>query len=148
VLVVFAMVFVQAARSMRGADPEVRLRVLSFGTAALMLALLIFSKKSWPPYLILCLFPICLSIPLRWASIAAFAVFNVVACTESSAWWLWTKAGSSLALHAAVFAGSRQALIFLAIEVLQLAGYFWLFYLALRSFSRRDFPAQPIAAAG
>jgi hypothetical protein len=148
VLVVFAVVFFQAARTMRDGGPEVRLRVLSFGTAALMLALLIFSKKSWPPYLILCLFPICLSVPVRWASIAAFAVFNVVACTESSAWWLWMKAGSSLALHTAVLAGSRPALVFLALEALQLAGYFWLFFLALRNFTRRDFIPQPITSMG
>jgi hypothetical protein len=91
---------------------------------------LLLSKKSWPPYLMLSLFPICLLVVSGARSrlrIAAFALFSVVAVTEHSVWANRFAQFSSGAFHAALLEGNARAWLFLILEVLLLAGYAWLF---------------------
>ena len=61
---IFILVFL-LGRANRDATLPGRLRIIVVATAALTLALLLFSKKSWPAYLMLSLFPICLLIDVR-----------------------------------------------------------------------------------
>jgi hypothetical protein len=114
----------------RGASQAARLRVVVFGVSAVTLLVLLLSKKSWPPYLMLSLFPICLlpaSVARRRVRMPAFALFSVVAVTEHSVWASWFSQFSSGALHAALLQRNAPAWFFFILELLLLAGYAWLF---------------------
>lgn len=105
------------------------LRVAVFGCASLNLALLIFSKKSWPPYLVLTLFPLCLLLGEgmhQRLRLACFAAFNVIAVTTHSIWA--TVFGQFLAepFHHALAQGQPIAIVFLITQILLVAGYAWL----------------------
>ena len=122
-----------------------RMRLLTFGMAAITLALLLFSKKSWPPYLMFCLFPLCLLIAGERCRprlhIILFAWFGLVAVTEHSVWSSLLLEASSLKLHAALLAGNHFAQAFLFLHVTLLAGYLWLLFQSLREL--RIPPATP-----
>jgi Glycosyltransferase family 87 len=134
-LVVLFAIFLLIARVSYRAPIDLRMRAITFGVSALTLAVLLLSKKSWPPYLMLSLFPICL-LPAAGARsqlrIAGFALFSLVAVTEHSVWASSLQQFSSAAFHAALRAHSRQALLFLALEWLLLAGYAWLLVASVR----------------
>jgi hypothetical protein len=105
------------------------LRLVVFGSASLNLALLIFSKKSWPPYLVLTLFPLCLLFgerAYRRLRLGCFAVFNVVAVSTHSIWA--TIFGQFLAepFHHALMQRQPMAWVFLVTQILLVAGYAWL----------------------
>jgi hypothetical protein len=105
------------------------LRLAVFGCASLNLALLIFSKKSWPPYLVLTLFPLCLLLgegTRQRLRLACFALFNVVAVTTHSIWA--TIFGQFLAepFHHALAQRQPMAVVFLVTQILLVAGYAWL----------------------
>lgn len=105
------------------------LRLAVFGCASLNLALLIFSKKSWPPYLVLTLFPLCLLLgegSWQRLRLACFAIFNVVAVTSHSIWA--TVFGQFLAqpFHHELAQGRPMAMVFLVTQILLVAGYAWL----------------------
>ena len=127
VLLVIIAVMVRARLRARTTAPLLRLAV--FGCASLNLALLIFSKKSWPPYLILTLFPFCLLLgegTRQRLRLACFAVFNVIAVTTHSIWA--TIFGQFLAepFHHALAQGQPMAIVFLITQILLVAGYAWL----------------------
>lgn len=127
VFLVIIGVMVRARLRARTAAPLLRLAV--FGCASLNLALLIFSKKSWPPYLILTLFPFCLLLgegTRQRLRLACFAVFNVIAVSTHSIWA--TIFGQFLAepFHHALAQGQPMAIVFLITQILLVAGYAWL----------------------
>jgi hypothetical protein len=128
-LLALAAIFALIGRAAQHASLTTRIRVLTFGIGAITLSLLLLSKKSWPPYLMLSLFPICL-LPgagsRRELRIAAFALFSLVAVTEHSVWASWFAQISSAGLHVALRARDVPAVLFLILEVLLLAGYAWL----------------------
>jgi hypothetical protein len=141
--------FACIGRAAHRAPIEGRMRVLAFGMGALTLALLAFSKKSWPPYLMLALFPICLSVAgeaaSRWRRrlrIAAFAGFSVVAVAEHSYWASLLSQFSSIQFHQALLARRPDAFILLGMELLLVAGYLWL----LRESVRRLLPGAGVNA--
>lgn len=147
-LALLALVFGLIARACYKANMTVRLRVLTFSLPALTLTLLLFSKKSWPPYLMLALFPICLLISSRRRlETFLFAAFGVVALVEHSYYATLLHAFSASDFHQGLLSHRQSCLIFLAIEVLLLFGYGWLLLASLRQITaaekiiQREFPS-------
>ena len=134
-LLVLGTIFVRIARAAYSASAEGRLRIITFGTCALTLALLFFAKKSWPPYLMLSLFPLCLlpALPAKRHLIRVnlFAFFSFVAVAEHSVWASLMHEFSSRTFHVAILSGDFVSLVFLLLELILLAGYGWLLYEAL-----------------
>jgi len=108
-----------------------------------MMTLLLFSKKAYTAYLVLVFFPICALVASRtsdWLKSAAFGVFGAVAMIERTLWFRWLGArqlpeftqhpvGARLSLHVVTF---------VFVDLVLLAFYGWLWYLAraqLRSLS-------------
>ena len=131
VLLVLLGIFALIAKAALRADIVTRMRALTYGMAALTLAVLVFSKKSWPPYLMLALFPICLlaagggAARERW-KVAGFAVFSVVSVTEHSYWSSSLAQFTSAEFHRELVAGQSGAVLMMVLEVLLIAGYLWL----------------------
>lgn len=126
-LVLLALVFGLIAKASRHADANVRMRVLAFAFPALTLMLVLFAKKSWPPYLMLTLFPICLLISGgSKLKIYLFALFGVVVLVEHSYYATLLHAFSAQEFHQGIFSLQRLCVVFFAIEILLLAGYIWL----------------------
>jgi hypothetical protein len=101
----------------------------------LTLALLLLSKKSWPPYLMLSLFPICLVAAGemgRMLRVAVFGVFSLVAVTEHSVWASGLLQISAQGLHTLIEAHGTLAVLFLLLEAVLIAGYAWLLAESLR----------------
>ena len=126
-LAVLGIILALIARAMRNATPALRLRVLTFGMAALTFAILLFAKKSWPPYLMLALFPICLLIPAasKFKTIA-FTFFGVIAVVSPSYWATVLSQFSAQELHQGLVAHQKTCLFFFAQQILLILGYIWL----------------------
>ena len=147
VLLILLGIFALIARAALRADIAIRMRALTYGMAALTLAFLVFSKKSWPPYLMLALFPICLLVAgggvvrERWKA-AGFAVFSVVSVTEHSYWASSLAQFTSAEFHRALLAGESSAVLMMSLEVLLIAGNLWLLWEAvgrIRKSTAEDF---------
>ena len=116
--------------------PELRPRVATFATLATLVALMLFSKKSWPAYLMLTLFPLCLLFGggrrprLR---IALFAGFTVVALTTHSIWSTLLNSEASVEIHRGLLTSEPVHMVFLATQFVLLGGYTWLLVEALRA---------------
>lgn len=128
-IVILILIAVMLRARIRARADAPLLRLVAFGCVALNLALLIFSKKSWPPYLVLTLFPLCLLFgegAWRRLRLACFALFNVVAVTTHSIWA--TVFGQFLAepFHHALAHPKRMVIVFLATQILLVSGYIWL----------------------
>jgi hypothetical protein len=124
VLCVIVAILLVAATAMRRAPFNRRLRILTFCMAALTLAIVLFSKKSWPPYLMLALFPICLAVPVRSKLMsAAFAFFGVAAIIEPSYWSTILRQFSAQEFHRGLLADQRNCMIFLILQCILVAGY-------------------------
>jgi hypothetical protein len=126
------------------------LRLVVFGCSSLNLTLLIFSKKSWPPYLVLTLFPLCLLLgegSRQRLRLACFAVFNVVAVTSHSIWA--TIYGQFLAepFHHELFQHRPMAIVFLVTQILLIAGYAWLLIESVDMMSNPSTPQLTRASA-
>ena len=136
VLLVLLGIFALIARAAHRAGIATRMRALTYGMAALTLAFLVFSKKSWPPYLMLALFPICLLVAgggvvrERW-KVAGFAVFSVVSVTEHSYWASSLAQFNSAEFHRELLTGQTGAVLFLVCELGLIAGYLWLLWEAV-----------------
>ena len=134
-LLVLLAILALMARALQQASPAARLRVLTFATAAFTLALLVFSKKSWPPYLMFALFPICLVLDEeahRRLRMAAFALFSMVAVVVQSFWATVFDLPLAPAFHQILLSQRPAALFFLALQILIVAGYLWLFIESLQ----------------
>jgi hypothetical protein len=152
-LLVLCILIGLIGRGVHQASPVVRMRVLTFGSAALTLTLLVLSKKSWPPYLMLTLFPICLLIfgdgPARKLRLAGFAFFGVIAVVAHSFWATFLSQFLAADFHAALVARSHAAFFFLVLQLLLIAGYLWLLYetiyqlLHVERLSHAEVPASP-----
>lgn len=127
VLLILIAVMLRARLRARAETPLLRLVV--FGCASLNLGLLIFSKKSWPPYLVLTLFPLCLLFgegAHRRLRLACFAVFNVLAVTTHSIWATVFSQFLAEPFHHALAQRQPIAIVFLVTQILLVAGYAWL----------------------
>jgi hypothetical protein len=134
-LLILAAIFVLIARALRRASEVDRLRILVFGIAALTLALLVFSKKSWPPYLMFALFPINFLLTegsRRRLRLAAFALFSMIAVVVQSYWATVFAQPLAPAFHRMLLTRQPAVLFFLGLQVLVVAGYLWLFFAAMQ----------------
>ena len=127
VLLILIAVMVRARLRARAEVPLLRLVV--FGCASLNLGLLIFSKKSWPPYLVLTLFPLCLLFgegAYRRIRLACFALFNVLAVTTHSIWATVFSQFLAEPFHHALAQCQPMAVVFLVTQILLVVAYAWL----------------------
>jgi hypothetical protein len=132
VLVVCLLIFLLIASKSRGSSTLLRLRILTFGFAALTLALVLFSKKSWPQYLMMSLFPIGLLFRReRKISIVAFALFQVSAVVSISYWATVLGQCDSSEFHRGLLAHQPSCYILLVLQLALAAGYGWLLKLSL-----------------
>jgi hypothetical protein len=151
---IFVLVFL-VVRANRDATMPGRLRIIAFATAALTLALLLFSKKSWPAYLMLSLFPICLLIDVRGKlRTLGFVFFGLVAVVEHSYWASDPHQLTAQELHHGLLSGQLTYFVFFALQFLLLGGYGWLLAAPLKRLSRSpkatlqaDAP-EPLLAVG
>ena len=132
-LLTFCLILALVLRTVQIWTPAVRLRVLVFGVAAITLAILFFAKKSWPPYLLLGLFPICAAIPSGKVSVYLFSLFNIVAVAEPSVWASVMGMDTSSMIHARLAHYRPIAYEFLFLEMMLLAGYAWLLWNVVQS---------------
>ena len=134
-LLVLGGILVATGRALRGAAADIRLRISMAGCMALTLALLLLSKKSWPPYLMLVLFPLCLTLAAerfsRWR-LFAFAGFSWVAILAHSVWATEFLQIEGPALHGYLVLGEARSLGFLLLQTVLVGGYLWLLLLALQ----------------
>ncbi len=121
--------------ALRGTARERRLRVTMSGCVAVALALLLLSKKSWPPYLMLVLFPLCMTVAAagfsRWR-LVAFAGFSWIAILAHSVWATEFLQIEGPALHGYLLAGEARSCGFLLLQIALIGGYFWLLAEALQ----------------
>jgi hypothetical protein len=134
--VVLALLAVYACmlRPVRTRLIESRLRIVALGTVALTLALLLFAKKSWPPYLMLVLFPMCFAVVRPgWTRLrlALWCGFSAVAVLEHSYWASMMQQVQSMELHTWLSAARPDAYVLMVLELLLIAGYAWLLVDAL-----------------
>ena len=146
-LLALAGIFACVGRAAHRAAIEERMRALTFGMAAVTLAFLVLSKKSWPPYLMLALFPVCLVAAGDSASkvrnglrVAGFALFSTIAVAEHSYWASMFRQFSSAEFHQAMLAGRHDAWVLLGVELLLVGGYLWLLWEAMRRVIRAAGP--------
>jgi hypothetical protein len=145
VLVVCASIYLLIAVKSRGATLPLRLRILTFGFAALTVALILFSKKSWPPYLMLSLFPICLLFRSK-LNIAGFALLGVVSAASHSYWETLLVELKAIGLHQGLLSHDPKCILFLVIELVLIACYAWVLQAALRQIYRSPFAAEVLPA--
>jgi glycosyl transferase family 87 len=146
VLLILIAVMLRARLRARSQGPLLHLVV--FGCSSLNLALLIFSKKSWPPYLVLTLFPLCLLLgegAHRRLRLACFAVFNVLAVTTHSIWATLFSQFLAQPFHQALVQRQPMAIVFLITQILLVGGYAWLL---VESIDMMLTPTEPRLARG
>ncbi len=145
VLILMAILALMAV-AVRGASQECRLRILVFGVAALTLALLAFSKKSWPPYLMYALFPMSLLVAEGSHSrlrTGVFALFSINAVVVHSFWATVFSQALGPEMHRLLLARDQKAIVFLALQLVVVAGYLWLFVEAMRKVVRGGRRPEP-----
>jgi hypothetical protein len=135
VLVLCGSIYLLIAVKSRGATLPLRLRILTFGFAALTVALILFSKKSWPPYLMLSLFPICLLFRSK-LNIAGFALLGVVSAASHSYWETLLVELKATGLHQGLLSRDPKCILFLFIELVLIVCYAWVLQAALRQIYR------------
>lgn len=119
-------------RAGHGADDRARLRVIAFGMVATATTVMMFSKKSWPAYLMLVLFPLyVLFADRRLAKLWLLAGFSVVVAIEHSVWATLLIEIRATALHQRMMAGEPVCWVLLLLEVLLVTGYGWLLWMAI-----------------
>lgn len=145
-LATLLLVLATAWFSMQRAPIVARQRILTLGLAAVTLVLLSLPKKSWPPYFLLALFPVCLAVgSLGRAKIALFAAFQVLSVAMPSVWADVFARADAGPMHLLLLAHRSSAILFFVGEALLISGYFWLLAEALRQMlaSRSYAPASP-----
>jgi len=125
--IVLFVIFSLVARTVAQGSSGLRLQSLVFGTAGTTLAIVLFAKKSWPPYLMLALFPICFLASSRSKlKTAGFGLFGVVAVVAPSYWSTVLAQFSSEKFRQGLLAGQTTCYFLLALQTLLIAGYAWL----------------------
>ena len=139
--------------SRQNASANTRSRTLAivWALASTTLVLVIFANKSWPPYLMLTLFPLCAMAAGRGASgRVLLALFGIVALVEKSYWATLLSEISAVRLHIELLGREPKYLLFLGLEALLLAGYGWLLkgcLARLREAGREQAPVEQSEAA-
>ena len=116
-------------RASIGRTDAARVSSMLWSVAASTLVLLLFANKSWPAYLVLILFPLCIMVASSGLRARVlFALFGIVALVEHSFWATLLVEANAAELHRRIRRGDGQSLFFLLIEVLLLSGYAWLLW--------------------
>ena len=146
-LLALAGLYATVWRKSRGGASATAVISILWCVAAATMILVTFANKSWSPYLLLCLFPLCLAVAAEGpGSRAIFGAFGLVALAEKSYWATLLSQDGAPQLRSAVLHGNRTYIGFLPIEVLLLLGYGWLLALCLRRL--RHSGEAPALAAG
>ena len=131
-LLILALVWLVAALASRGRDLTERARIILFTLPAVTLVIELFAKKSWPPYLMIVLFPLCLLLADRgWRALWIFEFFSVVAVFEHSFWATVLGSIGSGEMHQGLIARGPNFIVYLLLQILLLSGYGWLLWMAL-----------------
>ncbi len=149
-LLVLGVVLVVTLQAMQAAPQTARMRILTLGIAAVTLVILSIPKKSWPPYFLLALFPVCLLIaPLSRGKIALFAAFQVLCVAIPSVWADVFDLDDALPLHALLLAHKPVAILFYLGQTLLVAGYLVMLWEALKQIRGwRTYPDLTLTASG
>lgn len=136
-LLMLALVWAAVALAVRGRALEQRARIILFALPAVTLVLELFAKKSWPPYLMIVLFPLCLLLADRgrWA-LWVFEIFCVIGVSEHSFWATVLGSIGSGEMHQGLVQHGLNFYIYIVLQVLLLSGYGWLLYLSLQAVHR------------
>ena len=151
--VLYLVLWRQATRVLASTPPPSPAAAASpilWGVPAATLLLLLLANKSWSPYLLLCLFPLCVAVARGGLlSRILFALFGVVALLEKSYWTSILGMDPAPALRAAVLHQNLRYIAFLPIELPLLLGYVWLLCLCLGQLLRlRPVPSPGIQPTG
>jgi hypothetical protein len=151
-LALLAILALLARVGLRRPDSPTALRSISTGCIALALALLIFSKKSWPPYLVLVLFPLCLLVSAGShprTRLASFNLFSALAIITHSFWATVFLQFTAPVFHEALVHRLPEAFLFLLLQVALVAGYIWLLVQSVAELLRAGSPSLfPAGASG
>ena len=141
VLLVLVTIIALTAQAAQTPSPELRMRILNFSMAALMLALILFSKKSSAAYVMLALYPLCLLVTtgtpaVKKRTLILFALFELVMVTEQSFWFTYLATYKAPACHTALLHFEKMTLRFLSLQILFLGGLLWLLLKAVQEVVR------------
>ncbi len=126
-LIALGLVYLAVWRQSSGGNSSGSPLSILWGVTAATLVLLAFANKSWSPYLMLSLFPLCVVIARRGLRARiTFAAFSIVALAEKSYWATLLNEEGAPELRAAVLQHNLLHIGFLPIQVLLLLGYAWL----------------------
>ncbi len=155
-LVVMLAILAVAARAVHAASaptsvPDsvpVRMRILNFGTVALVLALIVFSKKSNSSYLMIALYPLCLlidagAVRVQKVAMTVFVFLQFIDVMEHSIWSTYLGQYRSDACHLALLRHEPVTVIFLLVQALLQGLLLWLLAKAVRELA--DAPRSELA---
>ena len=132
-LLMLALVWLTGTLAARGRVLEQRACIILFALPAVTLVLELFAKKSWPPYLMIVLFPLCLLFADRSRlALWIFEIFCVIAVSEHSFWATVLGSIGSGEMHQGLLAREPNFFVYLLLQILLLSGYSWLLWMALR----------------
>ena len=136
-LLALAAAFLWLATLARQATPERRLHLIAWSVPFVTLLLILLSKKSWPNYLLLILFSLCLLPSLRRPSHrVGFAFLQFLGCTAHSYWATFFLLGAAVPLHARLMTADPRTLLLAITQAALILGYFWLLLLTARELRR------------
>ncbi len=146
-LLVLAALLLWGWRRLDRAD----LRNAMWLSAALLVAVLLVSRKTFTGYLVVVFFPLCLLTVVRRrpATFMTFALLTVTATLEPSLWFRWMRLEDLSALRAGSRVPPAVAWTFLAVELTLLACYGAYLCWAFRLMTvHKDRPGLPDPGAG
>ncbi|GGH10346.1 glycosyltransferase 87 family protein [Silvibacterium dinghuense] len=124
----------------------VQLYLLLHGMTAMTIAVLLLSKKSWPTYVLMALFPLCVLVAQsRPLTIWLFGLFQCVAVVEHSFWASILSQPDSVQMRTLLSAGNHAAFVQMGLEILLLAGYVLFLGIAVRGIRRSALSRIPIS---
>jgi hypothetical protein len=131
-----------------------RLNLLLPSLALTGLVFMLVSKKSFPGYILFCMYPLALVLVIRVASyfrrVALFSVFNVLLAVESSSWFYLGGDNKPLSAWLHGTGAGIGIQLFLAVDVLIIACYSYLAWMAfgwLRAQAAERRPSSPTSKA-
>ena len=134
-----ALVWGIAALAVRGRSLDVQVRAVLFALPAVTLVLELFAKKSWPPYLMIVLFPLCLLLADRGRrDLWILEFFCVIGVSEHSFWATVLGSIGSGEMHQGLLARGPNFYVYLLLQCLLLSGYGWLLWISLRQIRHHD----------
>jgi hypothetical protein len=132
----------------RQAPAPQRLNLLLPGLALTELVFMLVSKKSFPGYILFCMYPVTLvmviGVPGYFRRVAFFSMFNVLLALESSLWFYLGGDNKVLSawLQESGFGAGIQ--FFLAVDLTLIAAYVWLAWVAAGWLRVQARPSLPL----